>query len=351
MDEILIRERRQQYIVLTFSGLTAVIALFCLYRFNEFMPSFSIHLASLAINVNNIYFFYKVFDIGEIFLNLRLRQKWAMYLLEFAKLAFAFFVTSVINYHIMVRLILKQDFDPNYVSTILFFAIPAMAITGIIFELRQARELTLKLRVAQAEAQYNLLETQMQPHFLFNSLNVLSELIHVDPDLACSVTQQLADLYREILTNSKHNFSNLGSEISILKKYIQIQKIRFGDRITFLSNVRPTLCDIPVPSLMLQTLVENAIKHGISPRQEGGEIELTVIPSKDDDMIEITISNTGKLYEAPQGKTLGTGLQNTKNRLDLFYGRSHGFSIYSDGKKTYVKFKVRPQKAAAMELL
>jgi LytS/YehU family sensor histidine kinase len=187
----------------------------------------------------------------------------------------------------------------------------------------------------------------MQPHFLFNSLNVLSELIYVDPDLACSVTQQLADLYREILTNSKQKFSNLGSEISILKKYIQIQKIRFGDRIRFKCDVGSEYFDISVPSLILQTLVENAIKHGISPKQEGGDIELTVIPhadsvfSKSGSMYEICVSNTGELFKDVKKKDSGgTGLQNTKNRLDLFYGHSHGFRIYSDNKKTYVQFKV-----------
>ncbi|MBY0385881.1 histidine kinase, partial [bacterium] len=244
--------------------------------------------------------------------------------------------------------LLRQNYDPNHLLVILGIAFPAAAIARIIFELRQAKEIAIQSKLAQAEAQYNLLETQMQPHFLFNSLNVLSELIYVDPDLACSVTQQLADLYREILTNSKQKFSNLGSEISILKKYIQIQKIRFGNRIRFSYDPSIEFLNISVPSLILQTLVENAIKHGISPRQEGGEIELTVIPdrksmnSKDEPMYEICISNTGELFKDNKKKDSGggTGLQNTKNRLDLFYGHSHGFRIHSDDKKTYVQFKV-----------
>jgi sensor histidine kinase YesM len=342
MDEIVNKERRQQYLALLFSGFTSLFALFLIQNLHPYMPLYSIHLVALAINVNNIFFFYKLLDLSEMRFKIKLRNKWGMYLLEFTKLAFAFFVTSIINYHAIMGPIFNQTYGPKYLYTFLAFAIPAAAISRIIFELRQARELTLQLRVAQAEAQYNLLEAQMQPHFLFNSLNVLSELIYADPDLACSVTQQLADLYREILTNSKQNFSNLGSEISILRKYIQIQKIRFGDRIQFRTDVSPDFYNIGVPSLILQTLVENAIKHGISPRQEGGEIELTVMHTPDD-MYEICIANTGQLYSGPKKKDLGTGLQNTKNRLDLFYGRSHGFRIYSDEKKTYVRFKVKPE--------
>jgi signal transduction histidine kinase len=353
MEEILNKERRQQYLALLFSGFTSVVALYLIQTFHSYMPIYSINLVTLAVNVNNIFFFYKLLDMTEMHFKIKLRSKWAMYLLEFSKLAFAFFVTSVINFHAIMGPVFNQNYDPHYHYTFLAFSIPAAAISRIIFELRQARELTLQLRVAQAEAQYNLLEAQMQPHFLFNSLNVLSELIYADPDLACSVTQQLADLYREILTNSKQNFSNLGSEISILRKYIQIQKIRFGDRIQFRTDVNPDFYHIAVPSLILQTLVENAIKHGISPKQEGGEIELSVTHTPDD-MYEICIANTGQLYQPAKNKEhgkkeLGTGLQNTKNRLDLFYGSSHGFRIYSDGKKTYVIFKVKPETISPME--
>lgn len=388
MDDIRTKERRQQFIILALSGFTGFISLALLQIFSDFISIHNINLLSLAINVNNIFFLYKLLDLIESYIRLlkpeqklqyfmqALRRQigwtdvkqnfqslspairfplmpvvWILklvfsfftstYILEFAKLVAALFSAGVINFYAIMRPIFNQNYDPNYTLIILGLAIPAAALARIIFELRQAREMALQSRVAQAEAQYNLLETQMQPHFLFNSLNVLSELIYVNPDLACSVTQQLADLYREILTNSKQNFSNLGSEISILRKYIQIQKVRFGDRITFHTHVDSDLYNIAVPSLILQTLVENAIKHGISPRQEGGEIDLTVVPQGD--MYEITISNTGELYKGPKKADLGTGLQNTKNRLDLFYGHSHDFRIYSEENKTYVRFKVKPE--------
>lgn len=331
------------------SGLVSLVVLLSSHLLFPLLLS-AVSLISMAFNVVCSYFFYQLFDFFGNKLGIRFHMRGLKFFFEFIKLIVAIFCAASIQFYYISKPLLRQNYDPNHLLLILGIAFPAAAIARIIFELRQAKEVAIQSKLAQAEAQYNLLETQMQPHFLFNSLNVLSELIYVDPDLACSVTQQLADLYREILTNSKQKFSNLGSEISILKKYIHIQKIRFGDRIRFKCDVGAEYFDISVPSLILQTLVENAIKHGISPRQVGGDIELTVTPnpdsvfSKKGPMYEICISNTGELYKEDRRKeSTGTGLQNTKDRLDLFYGHSHGFRIYSDEQKTYVEFKVPAQ--------
>ena len=152
------------------------------------------------------------------------------------------------------------------------------------------------------------------------------------------MTQKMADLYREILNNSKSKFATLESEISILQKYVEIQKIRFGDRIHFESDVSPAFYNLQIPSLMLQTLVENAIKHGISPKKEGGLIDLSV--KKVGSLFEVCISNTGVLYKGHTSSKRSTGLQNTQNRLNLTYGNKHQFKIYSDEKRTYVKFRI-----------
>lgn len=345
MEEISQRQSRQQFLILFISGLVSLlIFLTChLYLKNLFT---AISLMGNAFTVISCYFFYQLIDIVTKNIKYSFKSRWMQFFSEFFKIITAIFFAMNTQFYFITRPLLNQNYDPNIPLLILGLSFPAAALARIIFELRQAKELAIQSRLAQAEAQYNLLETQMQPHFLFNSLNVLSELIYVDPDHAVAVTQQLADLYREILTNSKQKFSNLGSEISILKKYIQIQKIRFGERIRFKCDVGAENFELSLPSLILQTLVENAIKHGISPKQEGGDIEITVTPdaksifTKEGPLYEICVSNTGVLYQGPKKKELGTGLQNTKNRLDLFYGHSHGFRIYSDEKKTYVQFKI-----------
>lgn len=344
MKTLFDREQKQKTILLILTGVASLASFYILYHFLQDLTNHAINLISVLINVINSYFFYQVFDLFHSSVKFHPKSRWARFAAEFVKIFFALFIAGIINFHFISRPIFRVSFDPNYLFVILVFTIPSTVIARIMMELHQAKEIAVQSKLAQAEAQYNLLETQMQPHFLFNSLNVLSELIYVDPNLASSMTQQLADLYREILKNSKNKFSTLGSEISILKKYIQIQKIRFGDRIQFRTSVSPDFEEIKVPSLILQTLVENAVKHGISPKQEGGEIELFV--QKKGAFYEICIANTGELYDKTKlsiGKkaTQGTGLQNTKNRLDLFYGSSHGFEMYSDGKKTYVKFQVR----------
>ncbi|MBY0314653.1 MAG: histidine kinase [Bdellovibrionales bacterium] len=344
MQNIFDKEQKQKWILLILAGVASLSTFYILYHFLQELTNHAINLLSVLINVINIYFFYQLFDLIHGMLKINPKSRWARFSVELIKTFPAIFIAGVINFHFISRPIFRVSFDPNYLFVILVFTIPSTVIAKIMFELRQAKEIALQSKLAQAEAQYNLLETQMQPHFLFNSLNVLSELIYVDPNLASSMTQQLADLYREILRNSKNKFSTLGSEISILKKYIQIQKIRFGERIQFRTDVPMDYDEIKVPSLILQTLVENAVKHGISPRQDGGEIELAV--QKKGGYYEICIANTGELYDKSKPSLLkrnaqGTGLQNTKNRLDLFYGSSHGFNIYSDDKKTYVKFQVR----------
>lgn len=341
------------YIILFASGFAGGAILLLLHLASRIITLQTISLLTAIFFIICIYFIYQLLDLMDKQWGIRSKNNYIRFILEFIKLFLAFFVASNAQFYLISRPILYQNYDRNYLFVILTLSIPAAVLARLVFELRQAKELALQSKLAQAEAQYNLLETQMQPHFLFNSLNVLSELIYVNPDLACNVTQQLADLYREILANSKSNFSNLGSEISILKKYIQIQKIRFGDRIHFKSNIGAEHFDVAVPSLILQTLVENAIKHGLSPRQEGGEIELYLTPV--DTMYEITVANTGELlksdtvlFQRPTGRNQGTGLQNTKNRLELFYGRSHGFRIHTDGKKTYVSFRV-PKKGSTNE--
>jgi sensor histidine kinase YesM len=350
VEDLAQKQNRNQMWIVMISGLATLAVLSSAHILAANNLVYYISHMSMPFNVICSYFFYQLFDLIGRQTSFQFRKRTLKFMYEFAKLIFALFCSASIHFYYISRPLLGQNYDPNLFFLMLAIAFPAAAIARIIFELRQAKEVAIQSKLAQAEAQYNLLETQMQPHFLFNSLNVLSELIYVDPDLACSVTQQLADLYREILTNSKQKFSNLGSEISILKKYIQIQKIRFGERIRFKCDVGAEYYDISVPSLILQTLVENAIKHGISPRQGGGDIELTVTPnaksvfSKKGPMYEICVSNTGELYkDGGKKSTGGTGLQNTKDRLDLFYGHSHGFRIHSDDKKTYVEFKVPAQ--------
>ncbi len=332
-------ERIQQILLFLTAVLFGPLLTYILLNSPEWPISTKLNL-SVVIYISVLYIVFSFFDVIinyliKNFLNIQTRPN---IVVEFSKFFLTLLVAGQYQYTFIYEPLFHYQRQSNlsiiFVTTALYSAVAA----AIYYRFRQMKDIALKSKVAEAEAQYSLLESQMQPHFLFNSLNVLSELIYVEPDLANSMTQKLADLYREILNNSKNKFSTLDSEISILRKYIEIQKIRFGDRIRFNVDVSPAYYNLQVPSLMLQTLVENAIKHGISPKMEGGEINLSV--KKKGSLFEVCISNTGALYRGHTESKKSTGLQNTRNRLDLTYGSKHHFEIYSDEQKTYVKFNI-----------
>jgi two-component system, LytTR family, sensor kinase len=189
---------------------------------------------------------------------------------------------------------------------------------------QRARRDMLALKVVVAEARYNTLEHQMRPHFLFNALNSLAELIESGHENSAKMTQTLADLYRQILTNSGMKTAPLKSEIDIARRYLEIEKIRFGKRLKFSFKLLANDKEIFLPSLVVQTLVENAVKHGIAKSVEGGEI-LVELTQPEKQLYHLRISNTGKPFVDEDSS--GTGLVNTRARLELLYGKLHQFNI------------------------
>lgn len=200
---------------------------------------------------------------------------------------------------------------------------------------KQTQEYNLKLRAESAEANMNVLKNQMQPHFLFNSLNSLAELIDTNREFASKMTQNLSDLYREILESSKNAKSSLTCELSIVQKYLELESLRFGKRLSFKIKPPQDSEKILIPSLILQTLVENAIKHGISQSLNGGFIEIEILPNQNGYSVEIR--NTSGVSQDVKAST-GTGLMNTQSRLDLFYGDKHQFAISSTSDMTVAHF-------------
>lgn len=211
---------------------------------------------------------------------------------------------------------------------------------------RNSHNRVTELERATAEARYETLKTQMQPHFLFNSLNSLSELIDAKMPEAASMTTRLADLYRHILENSKEKTTTLASELTIIRDYLELERLRFGDRLSFTFHSDVDEGKTFVPSLILQTLVENAVKHGISPAVNGGNIAVRAVPYGTSTLIEII--NTGTPPRTTETKLLkinapgtGTGLINVKERLQLIYGPGSEFFFGLDNEgRTLVRFLV-----------
>jgi LytS/YehU family sensor histidine kinase len=200
-----------------------------------------------------------------------------------------------------------------------------------------------------AAAGFNVLKGQMQPHFLFNALNALKELIADDPAAARAFTQRLADLYRLILKVSTDATTSLADELAIVEHYLEVERVRYGERLRFSIEAPDDLRGERVPSLVLQTLAENAVKHGISKARAGGEVRVRV-GRRAEGGLEVEVSNTGGPFDAngPRAGAPGTGLANTRARLELMYGAAGQLTISSDpALGTRVRFVVPGGRADA----
>lgn len=210
----------------------------------------------------------------------------------------------------------------------LIFGSLVMIFFALHYAYQQARQETLSLRAAVAEAKYHALENQMRPHFLFNALNSLAELIEVGQPNAAETTFKLSELYRKILANSAAKTASLSSELEIVRAYLEIEQLRFGGRLSYEVNADVPTETIYLPSLMLQTLVENALKHGITPAVSGGELTVAITRAANG-WLRAEVANSGRPLKLDAGNG-GIGLANTRARLTLLYGEAHQFRLATD---------------------
>jgi two-component system, LytTR family, sensor kinase len=188
----------------------------------------------------------------------------------------------------------------------------------------RASQLATRLARARLEA----LKTQLHPHFLFNALHSVLPLVFRDADAASRTVRRLSDLLRLSLRNEAYDLLPLAREIEILAVYLEIQKTRFADRLTVALDVPEGLGDALVPTLILQPLVENAIKHGIAVRPGAGRVEVRARRERDG-RLSLVVADDGpgpSGAERPDGGG-GVGLRNTRERLGLLYGENHEFAF------------------------
>ena len=206
-------------------------------------------------------------------------------------------------------------------------------IVGVGTALKYMREARVKaLSTAQletrlVEARLQTLQRQMQPHFLFNTLNTISALMHRDVDAADAMIARLSDLLRMSLQRVGVQEVPLKEELDFLSKYLEIEQTRFRDRLTVVFDVQSDTLHALVPNLLLQPLVENAIKHGIGPRPTPGQI--TVRARRNGALLELDVQDNGVGLSAARLTDFnrGVGLSNTRSRLDHLYGSLHRFEF------------------------
>ena len=186
---------------------------------------------------------------------------------------------------------------------------------------REMRSVELEGRLAQAELQN--LKMQLHPHFLFNTLHTISVLMMRDVNLANRMLIRLSDLLRITLDNTGSQMVPLKQELDFLRGYLEIEQTRFQDRLTVDIDVQPAALDAPVPNLILQPLVENAIRHGIATRPGAGTIQLRA--TTDGPVLRLQVRDDGPGLDGSFKK--GIGLTNTEARLRQLYGTQHSFDI------------------------
>jgi two-component system LytT family sensor kinase len=203
---------------------------------------------------------------------------------------------------------------------------------------------SLRLDAAVKEAELKALRSQVNPHFLFNSLNTIRALIDESPQKAREGVTRLAELFRGALRMSELNTIPLRIELQTVDAYLALEQLRFEDKLQVRMDIDPTTLAFPVPPFLVQSLIENAFKHGVYTLPRGGEISCEIRPQSSG--LSIAISNPGQLMPIEQRKE--SGLANARARLELIYGPQASLRIYqgdADSIVTSVFLPRRPLKA------
>jgi LytS/YehU family sensor histidine kinase len=195
-------------------------------------------------------------------------------------------------------------------------------------QLQEQTEQTLKATSAAHQAQLKMLRYQLNPHFLFNTLNAISTLILDGAnETANKAVSRLSDFLRYTLDNDPMSRVTLGSELSAIDLYLEIEKVRFGDRLIIEKSIEAKAQDALVPSLILQPLIENAIKYAITPSEEGGTLRISARVQHKTLVLQISDSGPGLGNGNNGQKSSGVGLKNTRERLQQLFGDQQAFTL------------------------
>jgi len=222
--------------------------------------------------------------------------------------------------------------------------LPVVTIAHAMWYYREFRDRDLRtsqLETRLAQAQLKALKSQLQPHFLFNTLHSISSLMLTNVQAADTMLVRLSDLLRMSLENNTVQETTLNREMQFVNGYLEIEKMRIGDRLQVHCDVHPDTLDACVPHLLLQPLVENAIRHGASRRAEGGEVRITAMRRNDELHIEVGDNGPGFSPNPEWNAKHGLGLNTTRERLRVFYGDRQRLDVHSaPGRGTTVSVQI-----------
>lgn len=338
--------KRQAYWVLQTAGWSfyGIIYLVFLFIANE---------ASL-VQVINIILYASYFFISTHFLrNLIIQKGWLslspVQLLP--RVIPATFALAASNYVflILVQYLLRtidygNDFKPFYIIAYIFSSMVFYLLWALIYfayHYFEKYNSTLKYEAAIYEFELNKLKSQLNPHFIFNALNSIRALVDEDPLKSKKAITQLSNILRNSLIMNKRKLIDFRDELLTVKDYLELEAIRLEERLEVKMDIDPAAEMYQIPPLMLQTLVENGIKHGVANLPEGGEISLKAWVDKS--LLHVQIRNSGEYINGTTVNSSGHGLENTRQRLNLIFGRNATFTIGNETSGTVLTEITIPQ--------
>ncbi len=201
--------------------------------------------------------------------------------------------------------------------------------------------ISLKYEASMVQIELNNLRSQLNPHFIFNALNSIRALIDENPAKSKQAINQLSNLLRNSLTQDKKGLTKFDDELRVVRDYLGLESIRFEERLQTEFDIHPDSSSFFVPPLMIQTIVENGIKHGISKLTKGGLIQVKTYTQND--QLKIHIRNSGHMVNGVKRSTKGLGIKNTQQRLKLLYGDRASFRIVNEKDNFVLTEIILPQ--------
>ena len=251
------------------------------------------------------------------------------------------FVSGILYWRHIVRQAQPEGYDSNN-SNWIFSIIPSVVACIYFYFWQRSKQITrkiseqefqlLSLEKLKTKAELDALQARINPHFLYNALNSIAGLVHEDPDKAEKMTLLLSKLFRYTTGTKDQHFNTVEDELAIVKTYLDIEQVRFGDRLTYSVDVEKGVENGLIPRFLLQPIVENAIKHGISKIAEQGRIELRI--EKKNSQLILKVHDNGAPFS--DNFFTGYGLQSIQDKLKLLYGNKASFDIENNDYKQII---------------
>ncbi len=265
-------------------------------------------------------------------LSRRFRANWQRHLFISWAVTLSFFVVNTLLYLAFGREFLQEltkrpTFESESAAWYIYVLGDLLIANVFLYVLQQGRQLTrklseqefqlLNLEKLKTRAELDALQAKINPHFLYNALNSIASLVHDDPDKAEEMTLLLSKLFRYSTGRDGELFGTLSDELEMVRTYLQVEQVRFGNRLTFSVDVAdPILNSLKLPQFLLQPIVENAIKHGIAKRADAGRIDVRIYEKAD--ALHLCVQDNGPAF--PNEMSGGYGLRSIQDKLKLLYG-------------------------------